>query len=186
MTDTQVVKKRSDGVDIKLNNSHEDECVDLMKGLYSGKFWLLPMFAQQLVSYLHEDMPISDNPRVAAHHIATRGMFVLQKAYQLSDNAQTLTTTENCDNDANHQNDENSKKPLRQLEFKVNKISYVSLAREILLLIAGCLYGKQQYFAFLILFACICVVHPIYDSISSRTKQYLICVYVCLVAYNIV
>ena len=180
MTDTRVVKKKSDGLDINSDESHEHECIKSMQGIYNGKIWMMPLFAQQLVSYLYEDMPVSDNPRVAAHHLATRGMFVMQKAYQLSDKT-TLQMNETTENDE-------SKESLGRIENKDkkdNKKYMQSLARESLLILVGWLYGRQQYFLFLILFACICLTHPLYDSISSIKKKYLTCIYVCLVAYNV-
>jgi hypothetical protein len=174
MTDTQVVRKISDDLDLNFH-TNEHECIKSMQAIYNGKIWMMPLFAQQLVSYLYEDMPVSDNPRVAAHHLATRGMFVMQKAYQLS-----------------AQNDEN-KEPLGQIEDKENKKSPRilerepprTLAREGLCILIGWLYGKQQYFFFLIFLACVCVTHPLYGSINSQAKKYLTCIYVCLVAYTI-
>ena len=149
-----------------------------MQGIYNGKLWMMPLFAQQLVSYLYEDMPVTDNPRVAAHHLATRGMFVMQKAYQLSDKTSTIQMNETTENDEN-------KESLGRIENKDNKKYKQSLARESLLVLVGCLYGRQQYFSFLILLACICLTHPLYDSISSIKKKYLTCIYVCLVAYSV-
>ena len=188
MTDTQLVEKRSGDIDIKSNSSHEHQCVDLIKGLYSGKFWLMPTFAQELVSYLYEDMPNTDNPRVAANHLATRGMFVLQKAYQLSEDSETLKIVQNNDdknNDDDKKNKDGTKEALPQIENTTSKVSYNSIAREISLLIAGCLYGRQQYFVFLVLFACISIIHPLYNSFSARVKNYMTFIYVCLVAYTI-
>tara|TARA_B100001741_G_scaffold313582_1_gene320451 strand:- start:4997 stop:5563 length:567 start_codon:yes stop_codon:yes gene_type:complete len=183
MTDTQLVEKRSGDIDIKSNNSHEHQCVELIKGLYGGKFWLMPTFAQELVSYLYEDMPNTDNPRVAANHLATRGMFVLQKAYQLSEDSETLKIHQNNDDDK--KNEDDTKEALPQVENKTSQVSYSSIARESSLLIAGCLYGRQQYFVFLVLFASISMIHPLYNSFSAKVKKYLTCIYVCLLAYTI-
>ena len=193
MTDTQVVKKKSDDLDLDTNSTNslhmnEHECIRSMQAVYNGKIWIMPLFAQQLVSYLYEDMPVSDNPRVVAHHLATRGMFVMQKAYQLSDKTTSTIemneTTKNDAKDANDANDEN-KESFARIEYKDTKNSPQNLAREGLCILLGSLYGKQQYFSFLILLACVCLTHPLYDSISLQTKKYLTCVYICLVAYTI-
>jgi hypothetical protein len=159
---TELVKKKQEISDI-VSNDNEGQCVELLKGVYEGKFWLMPLFAQYLVSFLYEDMPENDNPRVAAHHIATRGMYVLQKAYQLSES-------------------EDQKLQIQNEEHKEKETPY--LLRESLLVLAGILYGKTCYFSFLLSFACICSVHPLYNSMSSTTKQYMTLVYVIAVAYT--
>ena len=37
-----------------------------------------------LISFLYEDMPQNQDPRVMAHHIATRGAYVLSEAMKMS------------------------------------------------------------------------------------------------------
>ena len=60
-------------------------CIDLMEKVYHGEFWLLPHFAQSLVTFLYSDAPKTDDPRVVVHHIATRGILVLQKVHEISE-----------------------------------------------------------------------------------------------------
>ena len=59
------------------------DCEALMQQIYEGNYFLLPVFAQSLISFLYEGMPASDNPRVFGHHIATRGMHILQRAHEM-------------------------------------------------------------------------------------------------------
>jgi len=59
-------------------------CVQIMDKVFKGDVWLLPFFAQSLISFLYEDMPQNTNPRVMAHHVATKGAYVLSEAMKMS------------------------------------------------------------------------------------------------------
>lgn len=59
------------------------DCEKLMEQVYDGNYFLLPLFAQSLISFLYEGMPVSENPRVLGHHIASRGMYILEKAHEM-------------------------------------------------------------------------------------------------------
>lgn len=75
-----VVLKKDDKI---IKTSTSAKCEELIEEIYRGNYLLLPMFAQNLISFLNEDMPVSDDPRVLAHHIATQGMYMLKKAHEL-------------------------------------------------------------------------------------------------------
>ena len=59
------------------------KCEELIEEIYKGNYLLLPMFAQYLISFLNEDMPESDDPRILGQHIATKGMYMMKKAHEL-------------------------------------------------------------------------------------------------------
>lgn len=66
------------------------ECEALLKEIYDGNYFALPLFAQSLITFLYEGIPDSDNPRIAAEHIAKKGMYLLQKNHELNDNTEKM------------------------------------------------------------------------------------------------
>jgi hypothetical protein len=80
------ISVESNTSDVIVQSSESTKCISLMHEVYNGEYLMLPEFAQSLVTFLHEDTPESDNPRVLANHIAMKGMYVMKKAVQLGNN----------------------------------------------------------------------------------------------------
>lgn len=65
-------------------------CVELMTKVFEGQFLCLPEFAQELITFLYDGVPLNAHPRVVANHIATRGMVILSKAHEVGQRHQQI------------------------------------------------------------------------------------------------
>lgn len=70
-------------------------CDEMLREIYDGNYLLLPNFVHSLISFLYEDIPDSDDPRVLGSHIASRGMYVLQRAHELGNEQKEVEQTKN-------------------------------------------------------------------------------------------
>ena len=130
------------------------DCIHVMEQVYNGNYMLLPLFAQSLITYLNTDIPNSDNPRILADHVARRGMFVLQKAFELGTN---------------------EKDP--EIMYK-----YVnSLKRDMLSILCALLYMQNHMVKSIILF--IYIVKTSHEYKVSNQKQYIDFVMIIAFAY---
>lgn len=72
-----------DKQETKTLSTETAECFELLDKIYRGNYLALPTFAQSLVTYLYTDMPDTDDPRILAQHVATKGMHVLEKVHHM-------------------------------------------------------------------------------------------------------
>tara|TARA_B100001769_G_C21729688_1_gene400991 strand:+ start:64 stop:621 length:558 start_codon:yes stop_codon:yes gene_type:complete len=154
------------------------ECVNTMQDIYDGKFWLLPLFAQQLINFMYTDIPHTDNPRILAHHVSTKGMYVLQKAIQLE--------KQEKQNEPEILNIEN-KEENREIPIKIiNKPKY-SIFRDIVCFSIGFLFGYSSNVKIiclgLIMIGYIVKTSSEYATLSTNYKNYMLCIYMFMFAF---
>ena len=139
---TQVVENTS----CIYEKTNEAECVNLLEQIFAGNYLLLPLFAQCFISYLNDDINHDGNPRAFAHGIATKGMFILQKAHEFS-------------------RTEESK--LKQSEDELGTKHNNDIFRDLLCFSIGCLYVLKNYHIFFILLAYLLYTHDSYKYLRS-------------------
>ena len=156
---TIITKEKNDVI---VASGIENECEQLMERIYDGNYTLVPYFAQKLISYLYEEMPVSDNPRVLCHHIATRGMNIMGKAHKLGEI-------------------QKQKEEKLQIENKSNMVQYTYL-RDICFLCNGVLLSYQYYNTFILFSYCIYKMCKEYRV--SKHAQTIDFVFIIILAYN--
>lgn len=162
LVETKILSKNKN--DVIIATSTENECEQLMERIYDGNYLLVPHFAQTLISYLYEDMPASDNPRVLCHHIATRGMNIMGKAHKLGE----------------LKKEEEEEKKL-QLEYKSSIVQFTYL-RDICFLCCGVLWAFKYYNTFTLL------LYFIYKTCKeyriTKHAQMIDFIFIIVFAYN--
>ena len=87
MTNEIVVTDDSENVDEIV----ADRCVQMMQRPCNGNFLLLPSLVQEILIFLHTDIPRNVTSHEAAHHVTMRGVLLLQKMNDMSPNKDAKT-----------------------------------------------------------------------------------------------
>tara|TARA_B100000945_G_scaffold316957_1_gene318861 strand:+ start:1098 stop:1655 length:558 start_codon:yes stop_codon:yes gene_type:complete len=169
--DNQCVVKKNDS---EITNVVEPHCVQVMEKVFHGQFWLLPLFAQSLISYIYEDIPQNENPRIIAHHISTRGMYVLQKAMQLDNSENKNKFVEQQNEDTNDTNNTNNVK-------KEND----NLLREVIALGTGICFGKKNFLSFLLGMGFLIKTTYMFEHLSNNQQNIMTVSYIAIVAFTL-
>lgn len=162
-SDSTIVRRKEK--DVVIVTSTENDCEQLMERIYDGNYFLVPYFAQTLISYLYEEMPVSDNPRVLCHHIATRGMNIMSKAHKLGE----------------IQKEKEQQK--LQLEDKSNNTVYYAYLRDVSFLSIG-VFLSYKYYNTLVLLA-YCIYKTCKEYRVTKHTQMIDFMFVIIIAYNL-
>ena len=165
--DQYLVKKN----DSKNMNIVEPHCVQVMEKVFHGQFWLLPLFAQSLISYIYEDIPQHENPRIIAHHVSTRGMYVLQKAMQLDNSENQNKRIEQQNEDTINTN-------------KVNKQND-NILREVIALGTGICFGNKNFCSFFIGMGFLIKTTYMFQNLSNNQQNMMTIAYILIVAFTL-
>ena len=131
---------------------HQSNCIELMEKVFDGEIWQLPLFAQSLFTFMTESIEDRENedPRMAVHSVATRGMFVLQKAFELQE------------------------KKIEKVD--VSEVKKMNYTREISAFFLGILYSQERYILCMVIMPYI--LWPIYTTLKSLEKNVVFALYI--------
>ena len=153
--------------DTSVEKGHTLEVEHLMQQIFEGNYLLLPLFAQTLISFLYEEMPRSDNPRILGHHIATRGMHILKTAYDMS-----------------KEQEEKEQKEKEQQKLQIqNKPSANIYIRDFTLLLSGLLIGSRHFKSALSLIFILYKMCKDYNKLHYLNKYNSLIEFVCITIF---
>ena len=137
-------------------------CVQIMDKVFKGEVWLLPLFAQSLISFLYEDMPQNPNPRFMAHHVATKGAYVLSEAMKMS------------------KEQEMKEEEKKKIEFQKQSDPILTIG---LSFACGNFFHAAEYIKFLLCAAYIFKTSQFHDQLPEHNKSYSNYVIFVMIAY---
>lgn len=140
-----------------ITQTEDVPCIQVLEKIYDGDYHLLPVFAQSFITFLYSDMPQSDDPRVFAHHIATKGAYVLGRAVEFS-----------------------------KAEEEKLEAPKPSIWRDLLCIICGIALGKayKSYMSWLGIAFLVRGTHE-YHRLSNSTQSIVWCIHMILIAYHL-